>query len=151
MSQKLAPKRPDEAPRTVALLKLRVNFLPEVIQLAKEVRNLKCYGFRVPLTIVNMAHQANQQYPYAIQLIESVRVYENTMQKLESQVQLAPAAHMQSVMTLVAGLRRDIQIAITEVPCICFVALIDSLLVSTVMLNSVHVPKSHYYSRSIIQ
>lgn len=121
MSQKLPQKRPDEAPRTVAVLKLRVNFLPEVIQLAKEVRNLKCYNFRVPLTIVNMAHQANQQYPYAIQLIESVRVYENTMQKLESQtgpgqVAAGSAAYMQSVMTLVAGLRRDIQIAITEVP-----------------------------------
>ena len=32
-------------------LKLRVNFLPEIIQLSKEVRNLKNLGFRVPLAI----------------------------------------------------------------------------------------------------
>jgi dynein heavy chain 1 len=38
-------------------LKLRVNFLPEIIQLSKEVRNLKNLGFRVPLAIVNKAHQ----------------------------------------------------------------------------------------------
>ena len=57
-------------------LKLRVNFLPEIIQLSKEVRNLKNLGFRVPLAIVNKAHQANQLYPFAISLIESVRTYE---------------------------------------------------------------------------
>lgn len=51
-------------------LKLRVNFLPEIIQLSKEVRNLKNLGFRVPLAIVNKAHQANQLYPFAISLIE---------------------------------------------------------------------------------
>lgn len=50
-------------------LKLRVNFLPEIIQLSKEVRNLKNLGFRVPLAIVNKAHQANQLYPFAISLI----------------------------------------------------------------------------------
>ena len=38
-------------------LKLRVNFLPEIITLAKEVRNFKNLGFRVPLAIVNKAHQ----------------------------------------------------------------------------------------------
>ena len=43
-----------------SILKLRVNFLPEIIQLSKEVRNLKNLGFRVPLAIVNKAHQANQ-------------------------------------------------------------------------------------------
>ena len=38
-------------------LRLKVNFLPEIIQLSKEVRNLKSLGFRVPLAIVNKAHQ----------------------------------------------------------------------------------------------
>lgn len=64
------------------ILKLRVNFLPEVITLAKEVRNLKCLGFRVPLAIVNKAHQANQLYPFAISLIESVRTYDMTLEKV---------------------------------------------------------------------
>lgn len=66
------------------VLKLKVNFLPEIITLAKEVRNLKCLGFRVPLAIVNKAHQANQLYPFAISLIESVRTYEMTLEKVIS-------------------------------------------------------------------
>ena len=40
-------------------LRLKVNFLPEIIQLSKEVRNLKSLGFRVPLAIVNKAHQVS--------------------------------------------------------------------------------------------
>lgn len=38
--------------------------------------------FRVPLAIVNKAHQANQLYPFAISLIESVRTYERTLEKV---------------------------------------------------------------------
>ena len=64
------------------VLKLKVNFLPEIITLYKEVRNLKSLGFRVPLAIVNKAHQANQTYPFAISLIESVRTYERTLNKV---------------------------------------------------------------------
>lgn len=41
-------------------LRLRINFQQEIITLSKEVRNLKWLGFRVPLTIINKAHQANQ-------------------------------------------------------------------------------------------
>lgn len=59
-----------------------MNFLPEIITLYKEVRNLKSLGFRVPLAIVNKAHQANQIYPFAISLIESVRTYERTLNKV---------------------------------------------------------------------
>lgn len=65
-----------------SVLKLKVNFLPEIITLYKEVRNLKSLGFRVPLAIVNKAHQANQIYPFAISLIESVRTYERTLDKV---------------------------------------------------------------------
>ena len=42
-------------------LRLKVNFLPEIIQLSKEVRNLKSLGFRVPLAIVNKAHQVSER------------------------------------------------------------------------------------------
>ena len=59
-----------------SMLKLKINFSPEVITLAKEVRNLKHLGFRIPLPIVNKAHQANQLYPFAISLIECICVYE---------------------------------------------------------------------------
>lgn len=65
-----------------SVLRLRVNFLPEIITLYKEVRNLKNLGYRTPLAIVNKAHQANQLYPFAISLIESVRTYEQTLEKV---------------------------------------------------------------------
>lgn len=64
------------------ILKLKVNFLPEIITLSKEVRNLKNLGFRVPIAIVNKAHQANLLYPFAISLIESIRTYERTLEKV---------------------------------------------------------------------
>ncbi|XP_074643936.1 cytoplasmic dynein 1 heavy chain 1-like isoform X2 [Tubulanus polymorphus] len=87
------------------VLKLKVNFLPDIITLSKEVRNLKWLGFRVPLAIVNKAHQANQLYPFAISLIESVRTYERTCEKVEER---------QSISLLVAGLRKDVQALIAE-------------------------------------
>uniref|UniRef100_T1JGT9 Dynein heavy chain, cytoplasmic n=1 Tax=Strigamia maritima TaxID=126957 RepID=T1JGT9_STRMM len=87
------------------LLKLKVNFLPEIITLSKEVRNLKWLGFRVPLAIMNKAHQANQLYPFAISLIESVRTYERTCEKVEERP---------SIVILVAGLKRDVQSQIAE-------------------------------------
>ncbi|KAL6478123.1 hypothetical protein MHYP_G00139580 [Metynnis hypsauchen] len=91
--------------RTGSMLKLKVNFLPEIITLSKEVRNLKWLSFRVPLAIVNKAHQANQLYPFAISLIESVRTYERTCEKVEERISIAP---------LVAGLKKEVQALITE-------------------------------------
>ena len=86
-------------------MKLKVNFLPEIIQLSKEVRNLKNLGFRVPLAIVNKAHQANQLYPFAISLIESVRTYERSLEKMEARP---------NIVLLVAGLRKEVQNLISE-------------------------------------
>ncbi|KAG1662035.1 Dynein heavy chain, cytoplasmic [Nymphon striatum] len=86
-------------------LKLKVNFLPEIITLYKEVRNLKWLGFRVPLAIVNKAHQANQLYPFAISLIESVRTYERICEKVEERP---------SISLLVAGLKKEVQSLISE-------------------------------------
>lgn len=77
------------------VLKLRVNFLPEIITLYKEVRNLKSLGFRVPLAIVNKAHQANQLYPFAISLIESVRTYERTLDKVSDGQIIRPSVETQ--------------------------------------------------------
>lgn len=68
----------------LSLTGFQVNFLREIITLYKEVRNLKALGFRVPLAIVNKAHQANQLYPFAVSLIESVRTYERTLEKVSS-------------------------------------------------------------------
>lgn len=91
--------------RSGNMLKLKVNFLPEIITLSKEVRNLKWLSFRVPLAIVNKAHQANQLYPFAISLIESVRTYERTCEKVEER---------SSISLLVAGLKKEVQVLITE-------------------------------------
>ena len=70
------------------------------------MRNLKWLGFRVPLAIVNKAHQANQLYPFAISLIESVRTYERTCEKVEEK---------QTILLLVAGLKKEVQGLIAEV------------------------------------
>ncbi|XP_052105179.1 cytoplasmic dynein 1 heavy chain 1-like isoform X5 [Mytilus californianus] len=87
------------------VLRLFVNFQPEVITLSKEVRNLRWLGFRVPLAIVNKAHQANQLYPFAISLIESVKTYERTLEKIEDRP---------TIVLLVAGLRKEVQTLIGE-------------------------------------
>ncbi|XP_071453347.1 dynein heavy chain, cytoplasmic isoform X3 [Hetaerina americana] len=101
-----------------AVLKLRVNFLPEIITLSKEVRNLKNLGFRVPLAIVNKAHQANQLYPYAISLIESVRTYERTLEKLTNRsCPPSPSIKVEdkaNIVLLVAGLRKEVQSLVAE-------------------------------------
>lgn len=67
---------------------------------------MKNLGFRVPLAIVNKAHQANQLYPFAISLIESVRTYESLIEKMGEKSTLG---------LLVAGMRRDIQMLLQEV------------------------------------
>ncbi|XP_063589419.1 dynein heavy chain, cytoplasmic-like isoform X2 [Penaeus indicus] len=102
--------------------KLKVNFLPEIITLSKEVRNLKNLGFRVPLAIVNKAHQANQLYPFAISLIESVRTYERTLEKLLSRGgPHSPAVKASllmedktNILLLVAGMRKEVQGLLSE-------------------------------------
>ncbi|XP_055707524.1 dynein heavy chain, cytoplasmic isoform X3 [Phlebotomus papatasi] len=100
------------------VLKLKVNFLPEIIMLYKEVRNLKSLGFRVPLAIVNKAHQANQIYPFAISLIESVRTYERTLDKLTNRSlahnSVFKIEDRASIVPLVAGLRQDVLALISE-------------------------------------
>ena len=67
---------------------------------------MKWLGFRVPLAIVNKAHQANQLYPFAISLIESVHTYERSCDRIDDRVSMA---------MLVAGMRKDIQNLIAEV------------------------------------
>lgn len=59
----------------------------------------------MPLAIVNKAHQANNLYPFAISLIESVRTYERTLEKMDEKPGIAP---------LVAGMKKDVQGLITE-------------------------------------
>eukprot|EP00731_Ephydatia_muelleri_P024350 Em0016g621a len=91
--------------RTGTILKLQVNFAPETITLAKEVRNLKWLDFRVPMAIGHLASQANQLYPHAVSLMESVRTYELTCEKINTHPIIGP---------LVALMKRDVQEFISE-------------------------------------
>eukprot|EP00112_Aurelia_sp_Birch-Aquarium-sp1_P023013 Seg670.8 transcript_id=Seg670.8/GoldUCD/mRNA.D3Y31 product="Cytoplasmic dynein 1 heavy chain 1" protein_id=Seg670.8/GoldUCD/D3Y31 len=72
---------------------------------SQQVRNCKWLGFRVPLAIVRQANDANQYYPFAISLIESVRTYDMTNDKVTEKNSMAP---------LVAGVKKDIQGLINE-------------------------------------
>ena len=78
--------------------------------LINQVRNLRWMGFRVPLLLVNKANQANQLYPHAVSLMESVRTYELTCEKIVANEQVAP---------LVSSAKRDCQTAIQEVRTYC--------------------------------
>lgn len=84
---------------------LQVNFQSDIIQLSKEVRNLRWLDFRVPLLLVNKANQANQLYPHAVSLMESVRTYDFTCERIAAQPGIAP---------LVTTAKTDCQTAIQE-------------------------------------
>ncbi|BHF62050.1 Cytoplasmic dynein 1 heavy chain 1 [Sparganum proliferum] len=93
--------------QTVTLMKLNVTFMLDVITLAKEVRSMKVMGFRVPLSIVNKAHQTSQLYPSATSLNQSLQIYEATCAKIDEN-------NKQNIALLCAGLRREVQGVISE-------------------------------------
>lgn len=74
--------------------------------LGVQVRNLRWLDFRVPLLLVNKANQANQLYPHAVSLMESVRTYDFTCERIAAQPSIAP---------LVSAAKSDCQTAILEV------------------------------------
>lgn len=74
--------------------------------LGVQVRNLRWLDFRVPLLLVNKANQANQLYPHAVSLMESVRTYDFTCERIAAQPGIAP---------LVSAAKTDCQTAIMEV------------------------------------
>lgn len=65
-------------------LQLVVQFDPQVIALFKEVRGLIWLGYPVPLTISHRAKDAKRVYPHAVSLMESVRIYSQTLDLIES-------------------------------------------------------------------
>jgi dynein heavy chain 1 len=70
-------------------LQLVVQFDPQVIALFKEVRALIWLGFPVPLTISHRAKDAKRVYPHAVSLMESVRVYTQTLDLVNSHPEIA--------------------------------------------------------------
>lgn len=86
-------------------LQLKVNYHRDSFILYKEVSHLKAMGFRVPLRIVNWAHQANQMHPSATALIEATRTFSAVN---------AALASVQGVDSLLASYKRDIQNQLLE-------------------------------------
>ena len=60
---------------------------------------------RVPLGIVNRAHQARQLYPYAISLIENVATYRRICERVSEK---------RTCQLLVASMKKDIQNSIMD-------------------------------------
>lgn len=70
-------------------LYLVVQFDPQVIALFKEVRALIWLGYPVPLTISHRAKDAKRVYPHAVSLMESVRIYTQTLDLVEHHPDIA--------------------------------------------------------------
>ncbi|MFH4975707.1 hypothetical protein AB6A40_002416 [Gnathostoma spinigerum] len=95
-------KRPKEGR---VYLSMKVNFSRDVVTLFKEVRNLKHMGFRIPLKIVNTAHQANLLYPFAISLLESIQTYDSINERISGKT---------GINLLVATCKKEIQSQLSE-------------------------------------
>lgn len=70
-------------------LQLIVQFDPQVVALFKEVRALIWLGFPVPLTITHRAKDAKRVYPHAVSLMESVRMYTQTLDLIDQNPDIA--------------------------------------------------------------
>jgi len=82
------------------ILQLGVNFDPQIITLFKEIRNLLWLSHQVPHEISSLAKTAKRVYPFAVSLMETVRTYAQTVQKVQK--------HPEIVM-LIASYRNDVQ------------------------------------------
>ncbi|KAI4214893.1 MAG: hypothetical protein LQ351_002606 [Letrouitia transgressa] len=82
------------------LLELAINFDPQIVTLFKEVRNLSWLNYQVPHALSNISKEAKRVYPYAVSLMESVRVLAQTSRSADS---------MSRVSILLSGYQRDIQ------------------------------------------
>lgn len=59
---------------------LAVNFDPQIITLFKEARNLLWLGLNVPHNLSTLAKDAKKVYPHAVSLMETVRTYDQTVE-----------------------------------------------------------------------
>jgi len=87
------------------VLQLGVNFDPQIITLFKEVRNLLWLNHQVPHNISGLAKTAKRVYPFAVSLMETVRTYAQTLQKVQK--------HPEIIM-LVASYRHEVQVMIAK-------------------------------------
>ncbi|KAJ9657280.1 dynein heavy chain [Neophaeococcomyces mojaviensis] len=71
------------------LLELHVNFDDQVVALFKEVRNLIWLGFGIPHMVVTVARDAQRIYPFALILMESVKMYLSTVRAVQESPNIA--------------------------------------------------------------
>jgi len=69
---------------------LGVNFDSQIITLFKEVRNLLWLNFQVPHQISNIAKDAKRVYPHAVSLMETVRTYTQTLNRMNRNPGIVP-------------------------------------------------------------
>jgi len=93
-------------------LQLSINFNDQIISLFKEVRNLSWLGFSVPVKISQVAKEGKKIYPYAISLMETIRMYNLTCQKVEASDQ--GSRDQARVSSLIAGYRKEVQEKISQ-------------------------------------
>ncbi|KAI8810266.1 dynein heavy chain [Cladochytrium replicatum] len=87
------------------LLVLEVRFDPQIIALFKEVRNLVWLNYTISYPIVSVAKNAKKVYPFAMSLIETVRMYQQTLARLSRNPAVAP---------LLAKYHKDVQMKISK-------------------------------------
>ena len=86
-------------------LELVVNFDPQVIALFKEVRNLVWLNYTIPHAINTVSKDAKRVYPYAVSLMETVRILSQTLRLVES---------MSKVSLLLNGYQREVQLLVQK-------------------------------------
>ena len=82
------------------LLELNINFDSQVIVLFKEVRNLIWLNYQIPHAVSTVSKDAKRVYPYAVSLMESVRLLAQTNRVIET---------MPNMAILLGGYQREIQ------------------------------------------
>lgn len=87
------------------ILELAVNFDPQVIALFKETRNLTWLNYQVPHSINNVSKEAKRIYPYAVSLMESVRILAQTNRQV---------SQMSDTAILLSGYQNDVQVLVSK-------------------------------------
>ena len=81
-------------------LELTINFDPQIITLFKEVRNLSWLNYQIPHALGSVSKEAKRVYPYAVSLMESVRILAQTSRVVDS---------LPNVSILLSGYQRNVQ------------------------------------------
>ncbi|KAK4936989.1 dynein heavy chain, partial [Elasticomyces elasticus] len=71
------------------ILELHVNFDDQAVALFKEVRSMGWLGQAVRHALAMRGREAHDVYPYALSLMESIKIYTSTMNLIEEHAELA--------------------------------------------------------------